>query len=408
MFKISYRRYVLLALTVSIILIVIPNRCYAKSELFIAQKSWSEIGLGKIIPPAKGMYLGQTELTRGDVFAFESAIDRKVAIIQNPSIMSGQEEVSESDLVFDIIRARELWTKGYVLMVGAYEAYPGHKPFTVDKLIRGAYDRGLKNLAAQFKEFGKPMFFTTAREPNGVLANYMGGFGPNGDKNIGWAAKNGKIKTEFKPPIGPSGNPNLFVGLGSSQVCDGIERLAAAQRYYYDFFHRREGIDFLTFDTMGWAVPTWETDESPCEFEQLYTLIRDYSDWISINYYMVTEQDDGFKPEPTVEKYLSYFDEFIRRIRKLDPIKPVLITELGFSKPNISTKVGKAINSFQKNYPEIKGIFLWGSVKTNSTVFSYSKLIRSGTPEGNIFKKIVNSSPDYFHSFVNFKGSSPN
>ena len=55
---------------------------------------------------------------------------------------------------------------------------------------------------------------------------------------------------EFNPSKFP--NKALYTDLGDPNVCDGVERLIAAQRYIYDFLVRKEGLKFLTFDTMGW------------------------------------------------------------------------------------------------------------------------------------------------------------
>ncbi len=347
---------------------------------------------GKILAPEQGVYLGQTELKRGDIAAFERAIGRQVAIAADLSVMTGQEEAGEHNLSFDVKRAQTYWERGSVVVVGAYEAYPGHKPFTVDKLLRGAYDRDLERLASQFRAFGKPMFFTTAREPNGVLAPYLGGFGPRGTRGIGWAERPGHGYAEFKPPAGPAGNPDLYAGLGDPNILDGIERLAAAQRYYYDFFMRRHGLGFLTFETMGWAVPVWDTDEAPlARFEDLYPLIADYADWISINFYMATEHEDEVTgrriPEPPLDRYLTRLRAFMKKVKRLAPGKPVLLTELGFGAPNRVEKIRRGLREILRQYPQIKGVICWGD----------DFAIRPGTPEAAAFKGVINERPEAFH-----------
>jgi hypothetical protein len=356
---------------------------------------------GKILPPETGVYLGQTELNTGDIAAFESATGRRVAIAADLSVMSGQEEAGEEgSLRFNVDLARNYWQRGAVVVVGAYEACPGHKPFTVDKLLRGRYDKALKKLASQFREFGEPMFFSTAREPNGVLAPYSGGFGPYGDKGAGWAERTGRGTTEFKPPAGPDGKRDLYAGLGDDKVDDGIERLAAAQRYYYDFFIRREGLTFLTFETMGWVVPTWLSEPEPiARFDTFYRLVADYSDWVSINFYMWTEpenEDTGqANPEPPIEQYLGALSRAMEQVGRLAPDKPVLITELGFAEPNRAEKIRRGLQEIIMRHPQIKGIIQWGG----------DFAIHPDTSAGSVFRQVIDKYPNFFHSHVRFSDS---
>lgn len=371
------------------------------NEHFSQSRNNPATSASKILPPETGIYLGQTELNAGDIAAFESTIGKRVAIAADLSVMSGQEEAgSEGSLQFNVELARKYWQRGSVIVVGAYEACPGHKPFTVDKLLRGRYDKALKKLASQFREFGKPMFFGTAREPNGVLAPYSGGFGPYGDKSVGWAERTGRGSTEFKPPVGPDGNRDLYVGLGEDNVNDGIERLAAAQRYYYDFFVRKEGLTFLTFETMGWVVPAWLPEPEPiARFDTFYKLVADYSDWVSINFYMWTEsenEDTGqANSEPPIEQYLRALSRAIKQVGRLAPDKPVLITELGFAEPNRAEKIRRGLQEIIMQHPQIKGIIQWGG----------DFAIQPGTPAGNAFRRIIDKHPAFFHSQVRFSDS---
>ena len=351
---------------------------------------------GKILPPQRGVYLGQTQFNEGDISAFERAIGRRVAIAGDISVMQGQEEAGEKgSLQFNVPLAEKYWQQGAFVLSGAYEVTPGHKPFTVDKLLRGRYDDELKRLAAQFREFGKPTLFGAAREPNGVLAPYSGGFGPNGDKSTGWAEATGRDKAEFNPPNGPPGNPNLYSGLGNPNIDDGIERLAAAHRYYYDFFVRREGLSFLTFETMGWAVPTWEKTPQPiAHFDEFYPLIADYSDWVSINFYMWTESENEETgepiPEPPMEQYLNALKRVMQQLRQVAPEKPVLLTEVGFAKPNRAEKIVRGLTAITQDYPEIKGFINWGG----------DMRILPGTTEANAFRQVIDKNPELFHSRV--------
>jgi len=356
----------------------------------------------KIVPPENGMYLGQTSFGGNEVALFERAAGKKAAIYAHSGggVVRGIERPDEGALSFNTELAQQLWNNGYVFYIFAYEASPAiGGNFTVDRLLRGDYDDDLKRFAGELKEFGNPMFFSTAREVNGGLSDWFGGFGVAGDKRLSEVVKKGEGFAQFTPPAGPSGNPNLYTGLGDPQVCDGIERLAAAQRYYHDFFVRREGIDFLTFETMGWLPPialgedfaALSSLEQNCHnFTQFYKLIADYSDWISINAYDYTPLNQG----------KSGMQLLMEEIRAVAPEKPVLITELGFCAPN-KNRVGPGLTSFLNDFPEISGFTMWfthgliGKEKVDC-------LIKPNTPSGDTLKQVVAENSDSFHSCVQF------
>jgi len=392
-------------LWVSVVILVVA---LAHSAASAQSGDPDEPGLGKVLPPETGLYLGQTTFGEGEVSLLEQAIGRKVPIILDPALVSGQEEAGEGELSFNIEEAREYWERGYVVAVAAYEAYPGHSPFTVDKLIRGDYDEELGELAAQFRAFGKPMFFMTAREPNGVLSPYYGGFGPEGDKSFDWAFDQKKGFAEFTPPAGPEGNPDLFEGLGENDQNDGIERLAAAQRYYYDFFVRREGLTFLTFESMGWVVgPPIEVVGPPdpaeeherallakARFWDLYDLIKDHCDWVSINWYVDThpEEEPG-EPPPVVRPiadFIESMDAFLTELEQVAPGKPVLLTELGFPPPQADEKMAQGMELFL-SHGNVKGAVFWVDMDIMSQV-------RPGEPEAAVLRDMVENSPESFPS----------
>lgn len=317
----------------------------------------------KIVPPPEGMYMGHASLGRGEAKDLERLLGAKVPLWW-PGGVDGVEGGAPLD--FSAEFARLGWNRGYPMLVGALEASPAHRGFTVDKLLGGHYDAELHRLAEKFKEFGKPMFFETAREINLVLGRYMGGFGLRGDQPIDWAIANNSSHNSFDASrFTVPGNSGLLDGLGSSDVCDGLERAVAAQRYYYDFFTRREGIDFLTFGTMGWGIsaetPKDRLRESCTRnFAEFYRGIKDYSDWITVTWYMFDDSDQG---RTSAKKYLSALDGFMDGLRRQGNEKPIMIMELGFCGPNQDTKIVRmqaGLKSIIHKYPEIKAIVLWG------------------------------------------------
>ena len=272
-------------------------------------------------PPNGGMYLGQYEWLEGDIAAFEEAIGQDVALWSPHGTM----EYIDGVPYFDADAAEEAWDAGKISIVNAFETEPLSEEliegFTIDRLLSGEFEPHLERLAAEFRTFGRPLWFITSREPNGIGASSFGGFGPDGDKTTAWAIVNQQGFDEFDPSQFP--NPDLYAGLGDPDVSDGVERLAAAQRYYYDYFVRQQGLTFLTFDTMGWAVNTdqafenWLEDLGPDvdeeyalrllasshAFENFYPGDA-YVDWVSINFYMLdfyAEFWDGLEEDFIIE-----------------------------------------------------------------------------------------------------------
>ena len=399
------RQKLLLLLIVGVVVAIAIFLWTDKSEISDSSNNLQ----GKIQPPSRGFYLGQSESGAGDIKTFEKAVGQKVALMPPYEIMSGVEEAGEGSLRFDVAAAEKAHKEGYIVWASAYEATPAHKPFTVDNLLAGKYDAEFKTLAGQFRQFGKPMFFATMREVNGLLGEWMGGFGPNGDKDIGWAIQNNKGLAEFNSNNFP--NSNLYQGLGKNDVCDGLERAVAAQRYYYNFFVEREGLKFLTFDTMAWAIPTnpqelglpnsHETKllKSCDDLELFLSLLKDHSDWISINWYLVR-----IGGESPIAEYLKYFQTDMNRIRNAKVNKPIIIAELGFCDPNKPEKVTAGLKELLGT-AEVKGIVLWGSSvmamasQDNDPQFP-DCLIRPDTAEAKVFKEIMVKNKDYFHSSI--------
>lgn len=366
-------------------------------------------------PPGGGIYLGQYEWDEGDTATFEQAIGRKAALWSPYRVMTGGEDAPPR---FDVEAAERAWREGYVVMGCAFEATTGPKriirgkQFTVDRLLSGKYEEDLKKLAEQFRRFGKPMFFSTAREPNGVLAKYWGGFGPEGDKSFRWAAKNGRGLAEFDPSAFP--HAKLYADLGDPAISDGVERLVAAQRYYHNFFVQREGLHFLTFDTMGWGAmapidveaEAREIGLDPDPTSHAYKMLKschdfryfypgdEYVDWVSFTWYVT---------EYTARSAAQGLAYWVGQARKVAPDKPVILMELGFlrgnnEKPSRSAeRVRAGLESLISRYPEVHGLAMW----------SDEFLVRPNTPEARAFREAINAEPHYFHSYVYLSDGRP-
>jgi hypothetical protein len=230
--------------------------------------------------------------------------------------------------------------------------------------------------------------------------------------------ENEKGMAEFDPSGFP--NASLYADLGDSEVSDGVERLIAAQRYYHDFFVRREGLTFLTFDSMGLAAIPWQDFVE--EFEVLtgdpnYALIRtsygfdhvypgdEYVDWVSITWRMM----DWSETNTPITVQLAIFAAAMAEIRATAPDKPVLIIEMGFpygENPDsewAAEKVTAGMNELITEYPEVGGSAMWSQI---AGLDPMDALVRPGTAQGDAFREIVEANAVRFHSCVYFSDGS--
>lgn len=397
----------------------------------------------KIIPhPSGGMYIGQYEWVDGDIATFEAAGGRKTALWSKHrgSWANGYDESGQPH--FDVAAANRAWDEGKAIVVQAYNVHPAPdeseapQGFTVDKLLSGQYDSDLGRFAAELRQFGKPLFFITGREPNGVGADYFGGFGPAGDKSLQWAIENKRGFSEFDPSRMPYAS-RLYSNIGTPQVCDGVERLKAAQRYYYDFFVRREGLKFLTFDTMGWAVRQanqneYDLNDFPSTIDKAYArqLLQschsfvnvypgdEYADWVSLTFYML---DYYAKDLPgltrdyviSVDEHMRNLDKVMGEVKLAAPNKPVFFMELGFPdglRNDSNWAAQKISQGFQRiltSHPQIRGFAMWSTHPSWLSYFPWDCLIRPNTQQGAALKSTFATAPTKFHSCVSLSDGRP-
>ena len=382
----------------------------------------------KIVPPPTGgLYLGQYEWVPNDISTFEAASGRKTALWSKyrGSWATGYDTAGQPH--FDVQAANLAWQEGKVILIQAYNTYPGpgesEAPagFTVDKLLNGTYDVELRRFAGELRQYGKPVFFTIGREPNGIGADYFGGFGPAGDKSLQWALENRRGFAEFNPSSFPYAS--LYTDVGTPQVCDGVERLKAAQRYYYDFFVRREGLKFLTFDTMGWAIQQlnqleYDINDLPATIDKVYArqLLLScnsfanfypgdaYVDWVSLNFYMLdyyAKDWPGLTQDYVlpIENHFAALNLALQEVQAVARNKPVFFMELGFPdgmQQNSSwaaQKVSTGLTRILGSYPQINGFAMWSGHPSWMIpgVFPYDCLIRPGTQQGTALKNTINA-----------------
>lgn len=399
----------------------------------------------KIVPPPDGLYFGSYEWTAGDIATVESA-----AGISTSHYHSGRGHWAMGYVSghphLDVTAANNAWNAGKAIVVQAYNLYAGTDDehptgFTVDKLLAGDYDTELATFAAELRSFGKPVWIQAGREPNGIGADYYGGWGTAGDQSTAWAINNSLAYNQFTPPAVPSGAPaDLYAGCSGGTLPDGVGRLKAGQRYIYDFMVRREGLNFLTFDTQGWAVRYWldssnnwdVSDAADYPGNQAYaqTLFERandfanfypgdaYSDWVSITFYFLDYYDAWWSWLSGSDFLISNADwltSFAHTYAQIQSVtsKPILIAEFGMPDGMDSdtaygaSKVTAGFNAMLDTYTQVRGVSLW----TNfvdwmvADVFPYDCLIRPGTTQATALQAVVAAHPGKFHSAVYLSGN---
>lgn len=391
-----------------------------------------------IVPPPQGAYLGQHEVEPGDIATFEEAIGRRVPLWSPlqvrafpfaPGALHTGATFVEPRL--DVVAAREAWEEGRPIRVSAYEACPGptgvaaipdRHPhgFTIDRLCRGQYDRQLATLAADFRACGRPMWFETLREPNGILADWFGGFGPDGDKPLAWAIANECATGGFQPGSLP--NAELYEGLDDPDIPDGLRRTSAAHRYYVDFFVRREGCQSLTFHTNGWSTMMSiadKVDAQPSPYgkaiaERLWQFGNGYPgdrfvDWVTLTLHMIdwraadwpARTEDQLVP---TELYLDHFDQQMVLVRAAAPDVPVMIIELGFpDRQTDSERSAERITAFYEHarrYPEIRAFCHWADSSLWADSWPFDSLIRPHTHQAAALRSVIAEDPARFASVI--------
>ncbi len=391
----------------------------------------------KLAPPPTGLYLGQYEWVPGDIATMEAAAGMRTShYAPNRGHWSiGYDGSGNPHL--DVAQANAAWDAGRAIVVQAFNTYAGADAehpvgFTVDKLLRGQYDAALHTLALELKAFGKPVFFQIGREPNGIGGDYFGGFGVNGDKSLAWAVANNAAFNKFVPPARPIGAPStLYSGVSSSTICDGAERLKAAQRYYWDFFVRREGIKNLTFDTMGWAVlqtdqTLWDSQDYPANQRTYAKQVLDscqdfrnvypgdaYVDVVTINWYMLDyymADWPGFTQDYilSIDSWFQALNKTMTQVIQAAPTKPVMFTELGFpdgmhpDSAYAAAKIQYGLQGVLDYYPQIKGLSMWANHPSWMVpgVFPYDCLIRPDTQQGQALNAVIVANPGKFRSCI--------
>jgi hypothetical protein len=181
--------------------------------------------------------------------------------------------------------------------------------------------------------------------------------------------------------------------------------LAAAQRYYYDVLVNIEGLDFLTFDSLAWAVMSWveipPEDEDPhsaalarscSDFANAYPG-NDYVDWVSINWYTAAQAPQGLQYQ------IDSLERLLDQIATLAPEKPILAMEFGFADgPDPNSQANADMVTFMMeelaSHPEIRAVAFWDSYQEDNGI-DYSMHIGQETKMARAFQNFIEANPGY-------------
>lgn len=394
--------------------------------------------------PNGGIYLGQYECTAGDIATFQQAAGRGVSHYHAGygtwalNYVSGHPHLNVS-------AANAAWNAGAVIGVQSYNLYAGTDAehptgFTVDKLLNGDYDANLATFAAELRSFGKPCWMQCGREPNGVGQDFFGGFGTDGTQSLATAITTGTAYNQFSPPSPPSGAPSdLYSGCSGSGIPDGVGRLKAGQRYLHDYFVRREGLTFLTFDSQGWAVRWWldsannwdVSDSADYVGHEAYALqvLQDanfatfypgdaYCDWPSLTFYFLDYYDASWSWLSGSDLLISNADWLTSLAHTYAQVqsvtsKPILLAEFGCPDGMDSntvygaSKVTDGLSAILDTYTQIGGVSMWANHASWMVAdnFPFDCLITPGSLQATALRNVCAARPGKVHSAVFLSGN---
>ena len=398
-------------------------------------------------PPSEGIYLGQYEWVAGDISSMQGAAKRFTSFY-SPDRGHWAYGYSSGHPSLDVGVATTAWEQGRIIVVQSYNLYAGTDDehpagFTVDQLLAGTYDSNLETYAAQLREFGKPCFMQCGREPNGVGQDYMGGYGADGTQSLSWAITNESAYGLFVPPAVPSGAPSdLYDGCSGATMPDGIGRLKAGQRYLHDFFVRREGLDFLTWDTQGFAARYYvdgsnnqdvsDSNDYPGHEAYALTLLErcsdpanwypgdDYADWVSLTWYTLDYYDSGWTWLSgsdiliSTSDWLTSLNHMYTAVQGVTS-KPIILVECGFPDGMDSdtsygaSKVTDGMAAILDTYTQIRAVALWSNHPSwfMVDVFPYDCLFRPGTLNGAALQDVLAQRHAKIHTHITLSDGGP-
>ncbi len=254
-------------------------------------------------PPAGKLYHGvfpgspneEDEITPDDVSAYERAVGRSSTWIYFSHNWF-------RDRRFPRKTAAWIWERGSVpfirLMLRSSEEQNIAEPeFTLDRIIRGRFDRDLRAWARSARDFPSPLLVEFGTEVNGNWFSW------NGDWN------GGGRKT----------------GYGDAGEADGPERFRDAYRHIVDIM-RAEGAKNITW---VFHVDKDDVPDRPWNRLENYYPGDQWIDWIGMSVYGAADPLDD-----DTSSFRELMDEIYPRLAELSSEKPIVLLEFGATSGN--------------------------------------------------------------------------
>src|SRR6266571_6637650 len=288
-----------------------------------------------VMIPEHGAYTGafmdfgdeEDEVTLEMIEDFETMVEKHQAIIASSSYW-GEQSFPTSNL-------NVIWRHGSLLLVfwspwdRPYEQSKGPDRFSLNEIIKGAWDGYIDRWAGAARAFGKPMIVVFGVEMNGDWFPWSGTY-YGGDELV-------------------DDRPDRW---------EGPEHFKAAYRHVVDRVRARgaNNVKWM-FHTNNYSYPldTWN-------FAPAYYPGSDYVDWLGLSVY-----GQQFKDEPN-PGITSLLDWPYQELSRLDPNKPIMIAEWatgefpyepgepGIHKPEW---IKQALELFRTHYPRVKAAVYW-------------------------------------------------
>lgn len=284
----------------------------------------------EVVIPEQGAYTGafvdfgdeEDDVTIETIEEFEEMVGKHQAIIASSSYWGEQD--------FPTDNLNIIWRHGSLPLVfwspwdRPYEQSRGPDRFSLDAILRGAWDSYIDRWGDGAREFGQPMIVAFGNEMNGDWFPWSGWY-YGADDTIDDA-------------------PGRW---------EGPERFKKAYRYVVDCVRGRGATNIKwMFHTNNYSYPldTWN-------FAPAYYPGPDYVDWLGLSVY-----GQQFRDEP-LANIPSLVDWPYEEMSRLDPTKPIMIAEWGTGEfPHSGDKgawIREGLELFRTRYPRVKAAVYW-------------------------------------------------
>ncbi len=231
--------------------------------------------------------------------------------------------------------------------------------FTLNRIIRGYFDRDLRAWADAARDFGSPLLVEYGTEVNGEW------FPWNGVWN-GGARKN---------------------GFGNPKYADGPERFREAYRHIITVM-RRQGATNITWvfhvNNDDWPQKQWN------RFENYYPG-DSYIDWVAVSAYGAqTPTDDG------CDTFREMMDAAYPRLVAMAPQKPLVVAEFGVAAHNphcdqAAWAEAALTDLTQARWPRVSGFSWWNEYwqNDNNPAHDTTMRVQDNPALAKVFRRLV-------------------